>query len=165
MNVMDPKALRRLLPLAILLASAGSLGAAYTAQYAFDLEPCILCLYQRIPFAVAGLLAMGALIWPRLAVGACALSGIVFAAGAGIAVHHVGVEQHWWASVTGCGGELAPPMTAADLKDMLLQKPPKPCDRVDWALFGISMAGYNVVYSSALAIMSLGGAWGLRKET
>ena len=156
--------LARLIPLAILLASVGALGVAYTAQYAFDLEPCILCLYQRVPFATVGLLAMAALRWPRLAPGACALSGMVFAVGAGIAAYHVGVEQHWWASVAGCGGGLPPPMSAAEFKQSLLAKPPKACDEVDWTLFGISMAGYNVAYSSALAVMALAGAWRMKAE-
>ncbi len=156
--------LARLVPLAILLASVGALGAAYMAQYAFDLEPCILCLYQRVPFATAALLAMAALKWPRFAVYACALSGMLFAAGAGIAAYHVGVEQHWWVSAAGCGGQLPPPMSAEEFKQALLSPPPKPCDEVEWSLFGISMAGYNVAYSSALAVMALTGARRMRAE-
>jgi disulfide bond formation protein DsbB len=34
------------------------------------------------------------------------------------------------------------------------------CDQVAWSLFGISMAGYNVLISSALALFSL---WAARR--
>ena len=156
--------LARLMPLAVLLASAGALAAAYTAEIALTLEPCVLCLYQRLPFAVAGLLAMGALARPNLATAAMALGGVAFIAGAGIATYHVGVEQHWWVSAAGCGGELPPPISVAELKQALLNKPPKVCDQVDWSLFGISMAGYNIAYSSALAVMALTGARRMKAE-
>ena len=32
------------------------------------------------------------------------------------------------------------------------------CDEVAWSLFGISLAGYNVIASAALAVFSLVGA-------
>ena len=38
----------RLVPFAILAASIGALATAYTAELAIGIEPCILCLYQRI---------------------------------------------------------------------------------------------------------------------
>ena len=44
---------KRLYPALLILVGVGSLGAAYTAQFGFDLEPCVLCLYQRVPFAIA----------------------------------------------------------------------------------------------------------------
>jgi disulfide bond formation protein DsbB len=34
----------------------------------------------------------------------------------------------------------------------------KSCDQVDWRLFGISLAGYNVIVSMVLAIGSFMGA-------
>ena len=35
-----------------MLASAGALTTALIAQYGFGFEPCVLCSYQRIPYAV-----------------------------------------------------------------------------------------------------------------
>ena len=46
------------IPLAILAVSIGSLAMAFAAQYLFGLDPCILCLYQRIPYAVTVVLAV-----------------------------------------------------------------------------------------------------------
>ncbi len=57
----NPDTAPRYIPLAILAASVAALGAAYIAEYAFGLEPCILCLYQRLPFVATGLLALAGL--------------------------------------------------------------------------------------------------------
>ena len=146
----------RLIPLAILSASVGALGFAYTAEIAFDYEPCQLCLYQRIPFAIAGILALLALAGPmegiqggRTQTIVIMLCGVVFLASAGLAVYHVGVEQHWWASAV-CGGTPGG-STFEQMQKALMKGEPKACDVVDWQLFGISMAGYNIVYSVLLA--------------
>ncbi len=151
----------RLIPLAILAVSVGALAVAYIAEFVFGLAPCILCLYQRVPYVAAGILAILALgLPPRSGVrsAAVALCGAVFLAGAGIAAYHVGVEQHWWASTAACGGALPAEMTVEELKAQFAAGPPKPCDEVDWTLFGISFAGYNLVASLALAAFSLAGA-------
>ena len=156
----------RLIPLAILSASVGALGFAYTAEIGFGLEPCILCLYQRIPFAVAGILALLALAGPQAGAVAnsmegapsgrmqtiiISLCGITFLIGSAIAVYHVGVEQHWWASPA-CSGAPPSELTFEQMQQSLVKGERKSCAVVDWRLFGISMAGYNVVYSLLLAI-------------
>lgn len=163
----------RWVPLLILAASVGALAMAYAAEYAFGLEPCVLCLYQRIPYALAGVLGLGALLLPAGPSGNRARSwvvmgaGFVFLAGAGIAFYHVGVEQHWWVSAASCGGGGGPggegPKTVAELQRMLSQKPPKACDEVDWTLFGLSMATYNVAVSLALAWGSIWASARIRK--
>jgi len=157
---------RRLVPLTILVVSLGSLAPAYAAQYVFGLEPCALCLYQRLPYVVTAMLGAAALILPTeggARTSVVALSALVFAGGAALAFYHVGVEEHWWASIAGCGGELATSITLEDLRAGLNERPPKPCDQVDWRLFGLSLAGYNVAFSLFLAGTSLAGARMLAK--
>lgn len=135
-------------PLMLAAVGAGALGMAYVAQYGFDLEPCILCLYQRIPYGVIAILGFSGMRWPHLLRPLFALAALVFLSGAAIAFYHVGVEQHWWASATGCTGGLSPTITTADLLKSLDAPPPKPCDAVDWTVLGVSMAGWNVVFST-----------------
>lgn len=146
----------RLIPLCILLASAGSLSMALSAQFFFGVTPCILCLYQRIPFALTALLAILALrpkvsspLIPLLVLA----SGLIYLGGASVAIYHVGVEQHWW--VSGCTGSLVESVSLDQLRASLMQKPEKPCDELDWTLFGISMATYNVFFSSLLGLTTL----------
>lgn len=154
----------RHLPSVILAACLGALGMAYAAQYVWGLEPCALCLYQRAPYVLAGVLAIiGLFMAPsgRAYVGATA--GIAFVIGAGIAAYHVGVEQHWWQAATSCGVATDQgPLSFEEFRRSLNAKPVIRCDQVAWSLFGLSMATYNVVLSLGLAAGSLAGAWVLR---
>ena len=159
----------RLVPLAILAASIGALMAAYAAELALGVEPCILCLYQRIPYALAGALAVAALLapGPRPKIWAVIGAGVAFLVGAEIAFYHVGVEQHWWRSVASCGvaAGVPEPETVEELRRLLTEaRPAKACDEVDWTLFGVSMATYNVAASLALAVGSFWGAEKIRRQ-
>lgn len=148
----------RLPPLAILVVSIVAIAVAYIAQYLFGLQPCILCLYQRVPFAIAAVLATLALLpfaQGRISQWLTTGCGAVFLAGSVLAFYHVGVEQHWWGSVAACGGELSSGMSVQDLSAQLANSPPKPCDEVDWRLFGISLAGYNALFSMVMGVATV----------
>ncbi len=154
----------RVLAMGIVVCCLVALGTAYTAQYSYDLDPCILCLYQRIPYAVAGLLGFAAIMARRgrlrhLLVVACFP---VFLASAGLAFYHVGVEQHWWESAAGCGGSIPQEMSVEDFQSSLFEKPAKSCDQADWTLFGVSMATYNVFASLLIAVTIMVGLRGRR---
>ena len=128
---------------------AGMLMAAYIAQYGFGLEPCELCLFQRIPYAVAiglGVISL-AVAAPRALLG---LIGLCFLTGMGLAIFHVGVEQHWWQGLSSCSAKL----DASDiekLREQIINGPRARCDDIAWQMFGISMAGYNALASAGLA--------------
>ncbi|MDX9861866.1 MAG: disulfide bond formation protein B, partial [Rhodospirillales bacterium] len=139
----------RLAPAALAAACFGFLAFALIAQYAFDYDPCELCTYQRIAYGLGGAVALAAGVWrdrPRRRDSLLALSGAVLLAGFAVAAYHVGVEQHWWGSAF-CAAQpnaAIATMSLADLKAQLAAAPEKPCDVVDWRLFGFSMATYNV---------------------
>ena len=78
-------------------------------------------------------------------------------ASVGIAGYHAGVEWQLWAGPAGCTAALLSGGSTADLVDSLLATPVIRCDDVPWSLFGLSMAGWNMLLSVdivALAIMS-----------
>lgn len=135
----------------MIVLGLGPLAYALYSQYFLGLEPCPLCLYQRVPFVVVGVI--GVLIWRGIAIRKLlAMGGAVFLVGAAIAAYHVGVEQHWWASAV-CSGGASVQMTTQDLLAGLNQAAEKPCDQVDWTFLGLSMASWNVLYSGALAVI------------
>lgn len=136
-------------------ASVIALGAAYGSQIFGGLAPCILCLYQRVPYAIVIVLGLAALILKSqgradLAAISVPLAGVVFFVGAVIAGFHVGVEQHWWQGTTECVGP-AGAATLQDLEAQILATPVTLCNEIAWSLFGLSMAGYNVIASLALS--------------
>ena len=145
-------------PSLALAASAAILGGAYAFQYIGGLEPCSLCLYQRVPYWVAIGLGLAALVLarrrrlPGLVMGAIA---VVFLVGAGLALYHVGVEQHLIAGPQACSAAPGEATTIEELRAQLLARPVVRCDQVPWSLFGVSLAGYNAILSLALAAAAL----------
>ena len=140
--------------------SIGALLVAYYAEIIQHLEPCILCIYQRIPFALAIIFGFTGIFRPTLLKWTLLFAGIAFLVGSGIAVYHVGVEQHWWES--SCTGELVSKISTTSFLQELQKKPVKSCDELEWALFGVSMASYNGFYSLALSIFCFLGVNKLR---
>lgn len=67
-----------------------------------------------------------------------------------MAAYHVAVEQHW--VIAQCDARIDPndirPMQVGDSVEA-----PK-CDEIAWSMFGVSMAGYNMLISLALALAS-----------
>ncbi|MBI1777382.1 MAG: disulfide bond formation protein B [Proteobacteria bacterium] len=154
----------RAVPSLVLAASALVLGTALASQYVGGLQPCVLCLYQRYPYWIAialSVLALAAMRMPggrRASAALVGLAGVGFLAGAAIALFHVGVEQHWWAGTAECGTTLPAAASAAQLKAQLLAQPVVRCDEVAWSLFGVSMAGFNVLVSLGLTAFAGLGA-------
>ncbi|NUT00345.1 MAG: disulfide bond formation protein B [Sphingomonas sp.] len=131
-----------------LLLPLGLLGGALASQYIGGLYPCEMCYWQRWPHGAAILLAALAFTAPAassrsrmltlLAAVAIAVSGL-------IGVYHAGVEAKIFEGFTTCTTT-----RGLSLED-IMKVPLVRCDQVQWSLFGISLAGWN-------AIFSLGGA-------
>jgi len=148
--------------LAMLALSLGALAYALIAQYAFGFEPCLLCQYQRIPYWTVAGISLVAVIVPCVDLrGAAGIVALVFACGAALALYHVGVEQHWW-QAGACAAQGAVSFNFEDFRASPAKPILKSCDSIDWTLFGLSMATYNVVVSVVLA---LAAAWSARKHT
>ena len=142
--------------LVLLLCGGGSAGlllAAFGFEYLGGLAPCKLCLWQRWPHgAVIGFSLLGlAGLRPGLALMLIALSAATTAA---IAGYHVGVEQQLWAGPASCSSALASG-SAAELVDSLLATPVIRCDEIAWSFAGLSMAGWNMVFSLGLACFAV----------
>ena len=137
----------------ILLGSSALLGGAIAFQYIGGIPPCEMCMWQRWPHVVAlvlGLLAL-ALRSNRAVIVLAALSVLVTA---GIGYFHAGVEQHWWQGITSCAASPASGSTA-EVMAQILATPLIRCDAIAWSLFGISMAGWNALISTAIGVTSL----------
>ncbi|MEW5703700.1 MAG: disulfide bond formation protein B [Pseudomonadota bacterium] len=155
---------RRAVFLGFFALSVGALGVAYGFQFA-GLKPCALCLYQRLPYGLAAGIALLAFLFrpeARAASGLCLVLALLFLGNAGLASYHVGVEQGWFTLSAACagGGESE---SLEMLRQSLRATEPARCDEVPWALFGISIAGFNALASLALAASALWAARILRK--
>lgn len=77
-----------------------------------------------------------------------ALAAFAILTSGAIGVFHAGVEYHWWEGITTCattttgqGG------TPAEMLARIMNAPIVRCDVAQWRLFGVSLAGYNALFS------------------
>jgi len=138
----------------ILLMNGAVLLGAYGFEIIGGLAPCQLCYYQRIPYVVAIILCVGALLRPAMAQAISAVLMINYMAGAGLGIYHAGVEWHWWAGPATCSAGAGPGGSVEALMAQILAAPVVRCDEIPWSLFGISLAGYNVLISAGLLALS-----------
>ena len=131
-----------------LLLPAGLVGGALVSQYGFGLYPCEMCHWQRWPHYAALLPALAAFVVPGRGTqrALVALAALLIAVSGAIGIFHAGVEYGWWEGLTRCSSP-----TATHSLDDIMASPLIRCDVPQWTLFGLSLAGYN-------AIFSLGGA-------
>lgn len=147
------------IPGLILLVTVAVLSSAYSAQYIGGLRPCILCLYERIPWFITGALMLVIVLMQfsgpmrRMLM---LIAGLVLLAGAGLSGYHVGVEQGYFQPPTTCSATTTP-ANLKELKALLETTLPPRCDEIPWSMFGISLAGYNAIASLAMAIAAIFG--------
>jgi disulfide bond formation protein DsbB len=72
------------------------------------------------------------------------LAGVAILVSGAIGVLHAGVEYRWWEGPTQCSASLAP---GGDTLAQILATPLIRCDQPQWTLFGISLAGFNAIFS------------------
>ncbi len=139
------------------LASVGALGGALVSQYFFSLQPCVLCVYQRWPYVAVIILALAGLALAKK-LGVCVFQLLIatgFAVTSGIGMFHVGVEQGWWKGTSECVADTAKTLSLDELRSQIMSAPLVKCNEIAWELFGISMAGYNVLFAGAMALFMI----------
>lgn len=136
-----------------LLVPAILLVGALGSQIIGGLYPCDMCHWQRWPHYAAVALAFAAFLVGRgrLACALVLLAGFsIFISGA-IGVFHAGVEYGWWEGITTCS-TVAHAGSSADILAQIMATPIIRCDQPQWTLFGISLAGFNALFSISAAI-------------
>lgn len=141
-------------PLVALAAPLLLYGGALVSQYGFGLHPCEMCYWQRWPHQAAIVLALLALIL-RKNDGAMRavtlLAALAIAISGGIGVFHAGVEYGWWEGLTTCATSGGGPVSLDDIMNAPLIR----CDTAQWSLFGVSLAGFNAIFSLGAATLVL----------
>ncbi|MBB3587836.1 Periplasmic thiol:disulfide oxidoreductase DsbB, required for DsbA reoxidation [Sphingomonas sp. T1] len=135
------------LPLLLLLGALGS-------QYLGGLYPCEMCHWQRWPHYSAVLLAAATFVVPQRSLRASLVlvAALLIGISGAIGLFHAGVEYHWWNGITACTTTVSMAgTTPAERLAAIMNAPMVRCDSAQWSLAGISLAGFN-------AIFSLGGA-------
>ena len=151
----------RLLNLAGFLACAGMMGFALYAQYVMYLDPCPLCVFQRIATILLGLVFLAAALHNPGVTGARiygVLVGLVAAGGVGVAAWHVRLQNLPADDVPSCGPGFEYIMENFAFFDALgkIFKGSGECADVVWRFFGLSMPTWVII---GLGGLGIAGIW------
>lgn len=139
---------------------AALLAYAYYSQYVLGLEPCPLCILQRIAVLATGLAFLGAALHRPGHAGALAWAGVIAltaVSGAAIAARHVWITAQPPGTVAECGASLDYMLEVLPLKEVLAKvlTGSGECGKVDWRFLGLSMPAWVLVWLLTL------GTWGV----
>jgi disulfide bond formation protein DsbB len=128
----------------------------YFFEYVVGVLPCEMCYWQRWPHMAGIVTGLGAaglyyarvidrgtvalLVWLTLA---------ILLVSVGVGVWQAGVEWRWWPGPDTCSGPRFE-LSAA----MNLNAPVQSCENPGWRMFGLSLAGYNVLCTGAVVVFS-----------
>lgn len=142
----------------IFTVCVSALAAAFGSEAFLGLEPCVLCIYQRYPYAIVIILSaigFGTRKRVKAVVSLLGLSSLSFFVNSAIAFYHTGVERKWWESHSESCTIFHFDNKEQSVLENILSTPMGRCDEIPWQdpLLGLSMANYNVALCLLLAVM------------
>jgi disulfide bond formation protein DsbB len=134
------------------------LGYAGYVQGVLGIEPCPLCIFQRIGIAVTGLLFLIASVHHPQRRGALVYGvGIIVAAAltAAVAARHVWIQHLPPGSVPSCGATLDYMLEVFPLTDVIRKvlTGSAECAAVNWSFLGLSMPSWVLGVAAGLAAL------------
>ena len=150
-------------------ACAVLLAYALYAQFHLGLEPCPLCIFQRIGVALLGLLFLVAALHDPASGGGryvyAALLGLAALATLGVAARHVYVQSLPPGSLPSCGAPLAVLLKFTPLWQVIRKvlTGSGECALVNWRFLGLGMPAWVLICSAALG--TFGVMVNLRRAT
>jgi disulfide bond formation protein DsbB len=151
---------RRLGYLLGFILCAALMGWAFWLQYGMGLEPCPLCLFQRVAVTAIGIVFLVGLIHNPQRFGAAVYAGlIVLFAGIGVAfaARHVYIQALPTDQVPACGMGISYMLETMPFFDVVLKAfgGSGECADKAWVFLNLSIAGWTFVFFIAVAIYAL----------
>ncbi len=139
------------------LVPFGLIGVGIILQHGLGLEPCPLCIFQRIAYLFVGVFGLlAAAIAPRPAARWVAVLMLLSAlTGAGIAGWHVNLQLN--PESLSCGPGLEVMLENFPLTQVLPRvfKGSGDCAQAGWTLLGLSIADWSLIWFTILSIASV----------
>jgi len=142
------------------LVSFSLVALALYLQKAYNLEPCPLCIFQRIAFLVLGLIFLIAAIHHPAAPGRKiygVLQFIVAAVGAGIAARHTWIQANPDKVMSECGAGFDYIYDTLPFQEFLtwVFKGTGECSAIDWTFLGLTIPQLSLIAFIGLAMYSI----------
>jgi protein dithiol:quinone oxidoreductase len=151
---------RRLSNAAGFIVCAALLAYALYAQFHLGLDPCPLCIFQRIGLALLAIVFLAAALQNPRGAGRYAYVVLIAVAAvltAGVAARHVYVQSLPPGSLPSCGAPLATLLKFAPLWQVIRKvlTGSGECGEVNWRFLGLAMPAWVLIWALAL------GLWGV----
>jgi disulfide bond formation protein DsbB len=149
------------------LVCAGLLAYAYYAQFVLHLEPCPLCIFQRVGVFATGVVFLIAAAHDPLAWGSrvyAALLALAAVATAGVALRHLYIQSLPEGAVPACGASLDFMLKVFSLSEVLVKvlTGSGECAKITWSFLGLAMPGWVLI---AAIVLGGFGLWvNLRRQ-
>lgn len=142
------------------MAALAALMLAYGLQYGAGLEPCPLCIFQRVAAAGFGLICLIALVHDPSQLTArvyAGLAGMVALIGAAVALRQVYIMHLPPRSVPACAPSLGTLIHMMPLHDVvvLVLRGDASCADVKGSFLGLKLPAWSAIYFAGLAVASI----------
>jgi disulfide bond formation protein DsbB len=136
--------------LIIFLFCCGLMATGYVMEHVYDLEPCPLCMTQRVFIVLAGFFALVGCLHNPARLGAKIYSGLIAlmaASGGGFSIRQLYLQSLPEDKVPACGPSVDYILETFPLSKALqmMLKGDGNCAEVLWSFMGISIPGWTLV--------------------
>jgi len=136
------------------------LAYAYYAQFVMHLEPCPLCIFQRVGIFTTGVMfALAAALDPggwvrRVYAG---LIGLAALATVGVALRHLYIQSLPPGTIAACGASLDFMLKVFPLTDVLTKvlTGSGECAKIEWRFLGLAMPAWVLIAALGLFVLGL----------
>lgn len=140
------------------------LSFAYYLQFHEGLDPCPLCIFQRIGVILLGFVFLIAALHHPQQTGARVYAVLIAAsalAGAGIAARHVWLQHLPPDQVPACGPDLGYMLEVLPIGEVIKRvfTASGECAKIVWSFLGLSMPAWVLIWFLALGTLGLLGNW------
>jgi len=148
---------------ALVALGVALLAGAYAFEYIGGLKPCPLCYEQRVPWMFLVVIGGAVVACERggarreVAIALYAIAALIALYGAYLGLFHAGIEYKWWDGPPACADADAALDSDGGLLGGLSPGEIVRCDEAAWTLLGISLAGFNFLFSLVAVALAFAG--------
>jgi disulfide bond formation protein DsbB len=151
---------RRLAYVLGFLVCAGLMAWALWLQHGLGLEPCPLCVFQRVAVIALGVVFLVAAMHNPRPIGAIVYAGLAFvvgAVGAGLAAWHVWIQAQPPGAVASCGMGLNYMLETLPLSEVIgrVLKGSGECAEQGWLFLGLAIPSWTFVFFVAMVASAI----------
>ncbi|MGL5784327.1 MAG: disulfide bond formation protein B [Alphaproteobacteria bacterium] len=144
----------RLLTILFSIGCFGLFGASIALEVWGEFSSCVLCKVERFFFLGGGMFAgLTCFMGDRKLLLSLKFLSVVWFGGAGVALYHTAVQQHWVEIPSFCRVQEPAGETVEEMAENLLKLRHIPCDQITLSLGGIPAPVYLIFLMTILGVI------------